>query len=102
MNIYITAIELSHPHGTHEHITHVWWSETSKTYQDGQECMTVLEAIDWLNTPGTGNTAQVYNPVTGGTVAVNVVPKFPAGGYLRTSPDNTEKDNLLSLPPGQR
>ena len=40
--------------------------------------------------------------MTGGTVAVNVVPKYPVGGYLRTSPDNTKKDNLLSLPRGQR
>lgn len=100
MNIYITAIELSHPSGTHEHITYVWWSETSPTYQPGQKFMTVAQAIEWLSSPG--NTAKVYNPVTGGTVAVTVVPKYPAGGYLKTSPDNTTKDNLLSLPFGRR
>lgn len=100
MNVYINAIELSHPSGTHEHITHVWWSETSKTYQPGQKHMTVQQAVDWLGKPD--NTAQVYNPTTGGTVAVNVVPKHPAGGYLRTSPDDTKRDNLLSLPRGRR
>lgn len=100
MDIYITAIELSHPNGTHEHITHVWWSERSKTYQQCPKFMTALQAIEWLGIPG--NTATVYNPVAGGTVAVNVVPKYPAGGYFRTSPDNTKSDNLLSLPPGQR
>ena len=100
MNIYITAIELSHSSGTHEHITHVWWSETSPTYQQGQKFMTVLQAIEWLIR--LGNTTKGYNPVTGGTIAVNIVPKYPAGGYLRTTPDNTKRDNLLSLPFGRR
>jgi len=65
LNIYITAIELSHPHGTHEHITHICWGETSKTYQPGQKHMTLQQGVDWFGKPG--DTAQVYNPTTGGT-----------------------------------
>lgn len=45
------------PRAHHEHITHVWWSETSPTYPQGQKVMTVLQAIEWLSTPG--NTAKV-------------------------------------------
>lgn len=95
-SIYITAIRLTHPSGNHEHITHVWYNETSQRYQAGHANMTVLQAIEQLGRPG--NSAKVYNPNTGGTVLVNVVPKYPAGGYLRTNPDNTTADNLLSLP----
>jgi Protein of unknown function (DUF3892) len=94
-NIYITAIRLSIPNGSHEHISRVWYSETSKQYQQGHQNKTVQEAIDFLG--NSFNSAKVYNPRTGGTVDVNVV-RTHSGSYLRTSPDNTTADNLLSLP----
>jgi len=94
-NIYITAIRLTLPNGSHEHISHIWCSETSKQYQQGHAQKTIQEAVDFLG--NSSNSAKVYNPRTGGTVDVNVV-RTHSGAYLRTSPDNTTADNLLSLP----
>lgn len=94
-SIYITAIRLTSASGSHEHISHVWYSETSRQYQQGHAQATVQEMVDYLS--NTANSARVYNPRTGGTVDVNVVPAR-SGSYLRTSPDDTKADNLLSLP----
>lgn len=86
--IVITHIRLSQNNGGHEHITHVWWKNTT-TGQTGD--MSKSDMVNWLNQ---GN--HIY--VTDGhkTSEVGVVNASPP--YLRTHADGYWNDNLLALP----
>lgn len=87
--VFITAIELSAGGYSHEHIIRVWWEQSGKSGD-----MDIATAVGWLKQ---GNKAYVQ----GGGAIVEVKVVEPGGGrppYIRTAPDHTGKDNLLSLP----
>lgn len=92
--VFITAIRLSENGETHESISHVWYSEVSKEFADGQARKTVADAVSLIETNQWA--AKVYNPSEKQTVDVIVVRASPK--HLRTCPDRTRRDNLLSLP----
>ena len=89
--LYITAVRLGGGRSLH-HITHVKWlsPDDGKSNQ-----MTVAQTIAWMeNNP----TTSVKVAGVDGPALVRIV--RPQGGtpYIRTSPDNSPTDNLLSLP----
>lgn len=82
----ITHIRKPNRDSTHEHITHVGYDGYVHTREE------VIRLIE-------NKTDSFYVSVGGVTVWVEVV--YPGGGrspYIRTKPDYTGKDNLLSLP----
>ena len=88
--IRITAIRTS-PSGSMEtsHITHVRWvNPTTELTRDQPR----QHVADWIDK---GGDAYVQN----GSDVSRVV-TYPLNGkkFLRTTPDNTTRDNLLSLP----
>ncbi|QXV63618.1 DUF3892 domain-containing protein [Mucilaginibacter sp. 21P] len=85
----VTHIRLSSGGTTTEHITNVKsTSDGGSTYEE-----TVAEVIKYLK-----NGSSYYVSVSGSRAEVTYVKKLNGTEYIKTKPDNTEKDNLLSLP----
>ena len=87
MTHQITAIRKPDRHSTHEHITHVKYDEVIHPVGD------VIRLIQ-------NKTDSFYVKV--GTLVIGVEVVYPGMGrqpYIRTRPDGTGVDNLLSLPP---
>jgi hypothetical protein len=82
----ITAIRKPNRYSTHEHITHVKYDGTVHTREN---TISLIRA----------GTDAFYVKVGTNLAWVEVVyPGFPPSPFIRTTPDWTGKDNLLSLP----
>ena len=85
----ITHIRKPYPHSTHEHVTHVKYDGVVHTREE------VIRLIQ-------NRTDTFFVHAGGATIQVEVVHPGLASThstYIRTKPDWTGKDNLLSLPP---
>ncbi|THA81205.1 DUF3892 domain-containing protein [Streptomyces sp. A0592] len=92
MAIQITAVRLTAGGTTHEHITHLWW--TNQTSGDTGNS-TRAQIVDWIeNKSGKAYTSDAAGHRT------EVVVVTPARGekYLRTRADGVWTNNLLALP----
>ena len=94
--IYITAIRLSQTNATHEHITHIWFSTSMPTYSASDSPMTIDQIVAWLSLPG--NVARVMSLVDFSSSEVEVVRRPNKPSFIKTQPDKSLRDNLLSLP----
>ncbi|MFE9776490.1 DUF3892 domain-containing protein [Streptomyces sp. NPDC005931] len=92
MAIQITAVRLSTGGTTHEHITHLWWTEqaSGKTGDN-----TRAQIVDWIeNQAGKAYTSDR----AGHRTEVAVVTPARGEKYLRTRADGVWTNNLLALP----
>jgi len=87
--VYVTAIKMTSSGAFPEHITHVQWLDSSSGTSG---TMSTAQTVEWL---AEGNAAHVASEA--GPAPVRVV-KVGRGAHLRTSPDGSRADNLLSLP----
>ncbi|MFE6868802.1 DUF3892 domain-containing protein [Kitasatospora sp. NPDC057692] len=92
MAIQITAVRLSPGGTTHEHITHLWWTnETSGSTGSS----TRVQLVDWIeNKSGRAYTSDA----AGRRAEVFVVTPAQGEKYLRTRADGVWTNNLLALP----
>lgn len=82
----IVAIRKHDRYSSHEHITHVKYDSAVHTREE------VIQLIR-------AGTDTFYVSVQGAKAYVEVVyPPYPRSPYIRTYPDRTGRDNLLSLP----
>ncbi|WP_406364407.1 DUF3892 domain-containing protein [Streptomyces sp. NBC_00645] len=92
MAIQITAVRLSPGGTTHEHISHLWWTEqgSGKTGDN-----TRARIVDWIeNQAGKAYTSDR----AGNRTEVAVVTPTRGAKYLRTHADGVWTNNLLALP----
>lgn len=75
-------------HSTHEHITHIGYAGNPRVI------ITVNDVIERIET----NVSQFYVSTSSGTANVEVVRIPGRRPFIKTIPDHTQKDNLLSLP----
>ncbi|MDR3600542.1 MAG: DUF3892 domain-containing protein [Desulfosporosinus sp.] len=89
MKYKITKVRLQTNGSKEEHITHVLISDSTAT---GTE-LTVSAVVESIK-------SNDYYYTTGGGETATVEAVYPKGRdpYIRTKPDDTIKDNLLSLP----
>lgn len=88
--IYITEVRMSSGGTRSEHIEAVRWVSRT-TPEEGES--TIREMVDWIgNRKGFAH----VKDAKGDDVEVHVVHANPP--YIRTDPDGTTEDNLLSLP----
>jgi hypothetical protein len=87
--IHIAAVRLSSGGSATHHITSVVFVEPSFK---GGACNTA-DLIKWLDQ---GNVAKVNDGKT--AASVEVVRPQSGNPYIRTTPDKTKTDNLLSIP----
>jgi hypothetical protein len=82
----ITHVRVQSPGSSEQHITHIKIS-TGTTYTRAEAVKNIDSGIEHYFTTGDGKTA-------------TVVTVHPNSGepYIKTKPDSTIKDNLLSLP----
>jgi hypothetical protein len=90
MSKEVVGIRLSAGGYRHEHITHVWWTETG---QSGSTPWTTEQMVRWIES---GGSAYVSN----GTKAAPIRVRTSDAGrkYLQTLADGIWSNNLLSLP----
>ncbi len=90
--VLITHVRLSENGYAPEHIIRVRWKDSANgTKPDGE--MDLETTIGWLDK---GNRAFVTDGRN--TVEVTVVRPSVGRPYIKTRPDQTTRDNLLSLP----
>jgi hypothetical protein len=90
--VLITHIRLAENGFAPEHIIRVRWEDTNNTAKPTGE-MDIPTTISWLEQ---GNHA--YVSVGRDTAEVTVVRPSSGRPYIKTRPDHTTRDNLLSLP----
>jgi hypothetical protein len=88
--VYITGIQLVSGGTRPEHISNVMWLNGDTGKADRCSTARMIQFIDQRNL------VQVGGP--NGPVAVRVARPTNGAPYLRTTPDNTTRDNLLELP----
>ncbi|MFD0257494.1 DUF3892 domain-containing protein [Kitasatospora indigofera] len=92
MAIQITAVRLSPGGTTHEHITHLWWTDQASGKTDHSTRATI---VDWIeNQSGKAHTSDA----AGHRAEVAVVTPARGDKYLRTHADGVWTNNLLALP----
>ncbi|MET8978964.1 DUF3892 domain-containing protein [Streptomyces sp. NPDC004539] len=92
MAIQITAVRLSTGGTTHEHITHLWWTNQASS-ETGHS--TRAQLVDWIENQG----GKAYtSDRTGHRTEVAVVTPARGEKYLRTRADGVWTNNLLALP----
>ncbi|MFF0482166.1 DUF3892 domain-containing protein [Streptomyces sp. NPDC004435] len=91
MAIQITAVRLTAGGTTHEHITHLWW--TNQTSGEASNS-TRAQIVDWIeNQAGKAYTSDA----AGHRTEVAVVTPARGEKYLRTHADGVWTNNLLAL-----
>jgi len=88
----VTKIRVSDSAVDPKHITDVWLG-SAPAWSAGDEKIAVLEAVRRI---AAGAAMFVKNPATGNESKVIVVGSTQP--HIRTTPDGTKDDNLLSLP----
>lgn len=87
-DVQVTCIVRSHPHGSHEHITHIG-NPAGDWLWTREQAIASIEART--------NTFYVQDPKTGRRADIGVVREAGKAPYLRTYADGYWNDNLLSL-----
>lgn len=86
----VICITKPHPTSSHEHITHIGYDES--IYRP-RVIITVSDAIKRID----ANPKEFYVSTPQGTAYVEVVRPIGRNPYIKSIPDRTQKDNLLSL-----
>lgn len=87
----VVCITKPNVHSASEHITHIGYYES---VFKPKVIITVEEAIRRI----TLNSTEFYVSTPVGTAYVKIERPLGRRAYIRTIPDRTDKDNLLSLP----
>ncbi|MCX4758596.1 DUF3892 domain-containing protein [Kitasatospora purpeofusca] len=91
MAIQITAVRLSPGGATHEHITHLWWTDQASGDTGNS---TRAQLVDWIeNQSGRAYTCDA----AGHRTEVAVVTPAHGEKYLRTRADGVWTNNLLAV-----
>ena len=88
--IRITAIRMTQGYDDLEHITQLFWEQSSHGLKNWASRALIIE---WIET----SRFQFYVEV-GGSRSQVIVAGQGASKYVRTTPNSTTRDNLLSLP----
>ncbi|MFF0571453.1 DUF3892 domain-containing protein [Streptomyces sp. NPDC004041] len=91
MAIQITAVRLTVGGTTHEHITHLWWTNQASGNSGNN---TRAQLVDWID----NQSGEAYTDAAGHRTKVVVVTPTRGEKYLRTHADGLWTNNLLALP----
>jgi Protein of unknown function (DUF3892) len=91
MALQITGIRKPDPNDSHTAISHFRWHDDVDGTNGIDERVALIK---WME----DNKVGAYVSVSAGTVACTIRENQHGTKYLETRPDNTGKDNLLSLP----